>query len=345
MTDQDVIFKVVEDTKGVDLSSFCYFGWEGIGAFAFYKYACAYYDSARALYEKIQESKGDYSMVDGLGIAMCFAYRHYTELMIKHLYIKFVCNDETDYKRFLNIGHNLVELWNEAKPKLKDLNDRVGSPVSLSIIEHYIKQINAFDKESMGMRYPIDKKLTPMHPQTRLDLANLVARMEELYHALECLSDSLDHQLVCTNIPISEIEAFISKYKELKPNVLHILQDLKCYAKKDEEDSKCRIGSYRDFLTKDKDSSFTYLCQIPDDEVILCDALYYTGRDIDMSQLTLPKNAHEAGVDVIKSCILSLKRDGLTFGLPKNDNINIYGKTASAIIKEISKAMSVIDNM
>jgi len=267
MTDKDVLFKKVDNTTNVDLSSFCYFGWEGTGAFAFYKYACAYYDSAVSLYEKIQNSNGHYDIVDGLGIAMCFTYRHYTELMIKHLYVKFVCKDEADYKRFLSIGHNLVELWNNTKPKLKELKDRVGSSVSLGVVEHYIKQINAFDKESMSMRYPIDKKLSPMHPQTRLDLANLVERMNELYFAFEALAHDLDNQLNC-EMDQEEITAFLAVYESLKPRVKQILIDLAKYAKKDKEIQMFHLGTFED-LQIEEDSSWNYLKGLTDERLVL----------------------------------------------------------------------------
>ena len=45
----------------------------------------------------------------------------------------------------------------------------------------------------------------------------------------------------------------------------------------------------------------------------------------------------------VKMCIMNMERDHLEFGKPKNNEINIYSKMASAIILYVSKAVGVID--
>lgn len=45
MTIYDEVFRLIPEDELADPNSFCHYGWEGIGAFAFWKYANAYFDS------------------------------------------------------------------------------------------------------------------------------------------------------------------------------------------------------------------------------------------------------------------------------------------------------------
>lgn len=83
MKENDVIFKLYGNDDHPDPDCFCHFGWEGIGSFAFWKYACAYYDCAEILFERFKESKGNYAILDGIGLPICFSYRHFIELSLK----------------------------------------------------------------------------------------------------------------------------------------------------------------------------------------------------------------------------------------------------------------------
>lgn len=85
------------------------------------------------------------------------------------------------------------------------------------------------------------------------------------------------------------------------------------------------------------------LLSCPDDELIMYDTLYYTGRAIASEELRLPKNPHEAKIDAVKMCVKNMDRDSLEFGKPKNDEICIHQKMASSIIKYVSRAVEVID--
>ena len=156
MTEKDVIFKTYGNDDNPDPNCFCHFGWEGIGGFAFWKYACAYYECAEILFERFKEAKGNYAILDGIGLPICFSYRHFIELALKHLFIKFVCTNNQEFKNYLTKGHDLEELWFAIKNKLSELKKRVHSTVSLGCIEHYIKEFDKFDKNSMTLRYPVD---------------------------------------------------------------------------------------------------------------------------------------------------------------------------------------------
>lgn len=77
MTEKDVIFKLYGNDDNPNPNCFCHFGWEGIGSFAFWKYACAYYECAEILFERFKDAKGDYAILDGIGLPICFSYRHF----------------------------------------------------------------------------------------------------------------------------------------------------------------------------------------------------------------------------------------------------------------------------
>lgn len=332
MSIDDKIFKEVDDAKVLNPNDFCHFGWEGVGPFAFYRYACAYYDSACALFDDIKVTQSN-DLIDGYGITMCFAYRHFVELYLKHIYIKFVCSSEEDYKRFLNIGHNVVELWNESKSTLKAFKDRVGTSVSLGIVEHYIREISQFDVNSMSMRYPIDKNLDPLQPQRHLDIQNLRDRMEELYNALEQMTWDFDNQ-ISTNIPQDKIIDFQSTYLKLLPSVHKFLKEIERYVDRLTEPIEFKPLEFGAHLHKNVIPMSLY-DNYTDDEVMLLDVLYYAGRAIRSREVRLPIDVEEKKNDILKLCILQMTRDHFVFGQPKSDAVNIYCKGASAVYDTI----------
>lgn len=339
MTENDIVFKFYEDGECPDPNCFCHYGWEGQGAFAFWKYACAYYDSAEALFQKFLQSKGDYAILDGIGLTICFLYRHYVELSVKYLFLKFVAKKPTEVKKFLEKKHNLSELWAKTKPGLSLLRKRVGSSVSIGSLEHYILSFDKFDKDEMSMRYPIKKDLTKMHEPTRLDVYNLHDRMAEMHIAFETISSDLDNQLFDDVAP-ERIELFEKKYDALRKRVIDCIQTMQSLAVKEETES---IIDVMESLKKPSEK-MAYMSSLSNDEIIMLDTLYYTGRMINCKELRLPMNPHEARIDAIKMCILNMEDDGLEFGKAyKIGRINIIWKSCAALYKNISSAVATID--
>ena len=293
MTNKDIIFKTIKDADAAKFKGiFCLFGWEGTGVLAFATYAESYFDSASALYEKIKQSNGDYRIIDGLGLAMCFCYRHYVELELKHLHIKYGVKTEEEYKSLLGIGHSLDEIWKETKPTIEYLHKRVGSSVDLDAIEHYIRAVHDFDASSMSMRYPVTRRGERTKHRTRLDLKHLVDRMTELKQAFDKLDDEIDHQLL-VDVDKAKIQSFLEKYIELRPRVvqfLNKLQALLLLSPDDMDEKTCEIFS-----------------EYSDDEQILFDNLYYTGRNVYSEDLHLPKSQSGAKKDITKSCVLNME--------------------------------------
>lgn len=338
MTEKDVIFKLYGNDDNPDPNCFCHFGWEGIGSFAFWKYACAYYECAEILFERFKDAKGDYAILDGIGLPICFSYRHFIELTLKYLFVKFVCTNEQEYKDYLNKGHDLGELWNAIKSKLSELRKRVRSTVSLGCVEHYIKEFDKFDQSSMTLRYPVNKKLEPMRQETRLDIYNLHDRMRELYDAFNNLSYELENQLFI-EVDSEKLDKFTDKYEELRSKIETIIDEIDSV--KDEESKSANVLEW--FKNSEASKIYSILKDCSDDELILLDTLYYTGRAIITEGLRLPRNRYDACIDVKKKCIQNMEHDRLEFGKPKNDEINIYGKQKSVIVENVRKAMEFLD--
>ena len=224
MTEQDIIFKFYKQGERPNPDCFCHYGWEGTEAFAFWKYARSYYESAIVLYERFTQSKGDFAVLDGIGLTLCFLYRHFVELTVKYLYFKFVVKgDEAQYRKFLKNGHGLNKLWIETRAIIKHLKDRVGSKVSLSCLDHYILEVDKFDQNEEAMRYPVKNNLKPMHEPTRLDIFNLHDRMAELFDAFDKLDHDIENQLFA-DVRQDKIDSFLRKYNEMRPRLLWFLE-------------------------------------------------------------------------------------------------------------------------
>ncbi len=243
----------------------------------------------------------------------------------------------------MKIGHNLVELWNAAKPTLKAMKDRVGTTVNLNIVEHYIKEINHFDDQSMSMRYPINKELKQMHPNTRLDLLNLHDRMHELHYALEGLVYDYANQITIS-YPIKEMEDFKDAYRTMAHKVSAFLDQVNTFV--DRTPRITPLSDVKALLTPSPDEvPMTVYEAYSDDEIMLFDILFYTGRDIKQHEVTLPLDKTERLNDVVKLCLCNMKNSRFVFGQPKNMEVNIYGKCASAQYDNIIEAKKILDEL
>ena len=116
----------VEKITEANLDHFCQYGWieRGLGGYdweeyciiSFWSFAQSYYESGEVLFEKFKDAKGDYRVLNSIGMTICFLYRHFVELYIKYLYLKFTQPNENEFKNFLNSGHDLNKLWKATKP-------------------------------------------------------------------------------------------------------------------------------------------------------------------------------------------------------------------------------------
>lgn len=342
MTEKDIIFKFYKAGEKADPDCFCHYGWEGEGAFAFWKYAQAYYNSAEILFDKFKESKGDYATLNGIGLTICFLYRHFVELSVKYLFVKFVAKDLIQYINYLEKGHNLKELWKATKPTLSKLRKRCGSSVSIGSLEHYIFEFDKFDQNEDAMRYPVKKDTSRMHDPSRLDIVVLHDRMLELYHAFEEITGDLENQLF-DEVPEEKLELFKQKYEEMRFKIFSFISEMKKLSDIGTDTvKKNKCHSLNDILAA-PDPKMEYLKKFTADELMMIDTLYYTGRMIKCQELRLPRNPHEAKMDVYKMCVINMMHDHLEFGTPINEEFNIWSKAENSIYSYVKEAVSVLE--
>lgn len=224
----DVVFlSRTGEEKDYSGNKILYLGWYGSGAYSILEYAESYLLSADILFNEFKKSSGDYAKLDYLGIPIVFMYRHYCELIVKYLYIKYVhkvksfaSKDEyeNDIKDFLNKGHRVIDLWNSTLPIISKLRSRVYSVVPIEALDSYFKQISTFDSDSMKMRYPIDKDLSAMiNGHIKIDIFNLNDKMTGLAKAIEVLDGEIDNQII-HNAPIEQLDDCFQRIKKYSNN-------------------------------------------------------------------------------------------------------------------------------
>ena len=79
------------------------------------------------------------------------------------------------------------------------------------------------------------------------------------------------------------------------------------------------------------------------DLLILLDNLFYAGRSVREEIVRLSQSMVGKQREFVKLCNILLSQDGLKFGIAPNDSqINIFGKTSSSLLENISTAISIL---
>ena len=365
MTEKDILFKDLNKTELSEKpqEEIAHFGWEGNGAFAFMCNADAYYYAAETLYEKMRSVGKNYAILDGHIYPLVFMYRHFIELYIKGLYIKYSDAKEEDIKEFLNqVGHDLNSSWSKVKPLLSAGKKHVGSKQNIGAIEHYIKEMNKFDSTSMTMRYPITKDLDKQHQKpVHLDFVNLHNRMVELYNALHQLDYDIDNQIKAFASE-KEMADFLSHYKELKPLLKRYISAIDEEIKREKEDDETGKSVHERLLAHIRDNREKNLRrqqgeEVPDDYQwlyensgddfkILVETLFYSGRHVRERLANLALSPNDRQKEFVSLCILQLKREGMQFGSPVYEyQTNVFSKSADAIKQNINIAISLLPSV
>lgn len=333
------VFKVYESGRDAPSSDcFCHFGWEGTGSFAFFKYAEAYYDSARLLFEKFQESKGNFAILDGIGLSICFLYRQYIELTLKYLYFEMSGGNDEEKKMFLEKGHDLNSLWGELKPILVERHEKVGTGENIDWLEDVVLEFHTFDHNSMAMRYPVSKKLKPLKTETWLDVVHLHSMLIEVHRSFKQIDSDLNN-IVTNSATDGEIEQFQLKYEELKKRLVEILRNLKTIDEHDKDLIK-KMNALEILQSGLWENPFE---DCSDDELIMLDVLYYCGQAVRTGTVHINVDKELAKKDFISMCLSNLQRDKLSFGNPKNGSVQVNGKAKDVIIQEVEYAMNIMD--
>jgi hypothetical protein len=362
MTDKDILFK---DLKGEELAKkpqdeIAHFGWGGNGAFSFFLIAEAYYESAETLYQKMRSAGKNFAVLDGHIYPMVFLYRHFIELYLRGLYLKYSgCSNDQLKQYFTEVGHDLNASWIRVKPLLSKGKKHVGSSQNIGAIEHYIHEMNRFDSSSMGMRYPIDKKTmaamckTPIH----LDYVNLHDRMAEFHKAIESLNYDIENQV--NNIAADEdIASFLENYHRQESTLKRYLTLVQEAIADEEQDEDDETMSERVFADIDKrrndairrdngeeveDDYLSIYQNSGDDLKIIIEVLYYAGRSVREHLFNLSTNPEERRKEFITCCLEQMKYEGFKFGEQVHEHqTNVFGKCAREISANISLAQQLI---
>jgi hypothetical protein len=356
MTTTDVLFRDLteEELAKVPSNSYAHFGWEGKGALAFMTTAIAYYESADTIYQKMRHAGNNVEILDGHIYALVFLYRHFIELFLKGLYMKYSGETEANIKSYFNVvGHDLNASWNKVKPILSKGKKHVGSSQNLGAIEHYINEVNAFDPTSMVMRYPLDKKsMTQMHQKPmHLDYINLHNRMDELYISLRTLDYEIDNQLNVT-AQDEEIEHFLEFYQQHAP----VLDKYLALVQKEAETEKnapidLQAVSFDEMYLSvlstneadvENDSRSMY-SSCSDDFKILVEVLFYAGRDVKEHSVNLSQSNAERQREFVQLCLDCMRLQQLKFGTSvKDEQLKVLSTCAGTIFDNISIAKQLL---
>lgn len=344
MDKTDVILRELTEKEVLERKSFSHFGWEGNGAFSFVSISDGYWNSAKILLGKMISDSRKIAVIDTLIYPLFFNYRHSIEAYLKALFFNHGNHTDEERKKFLKYGHNLQPLWSNLRPTLDAGKKHVGSSVNLDAIEHYIKEINKFDPDSMVMRYPIGKDLkNNKERQYRVDFIHFGERMDELCNSLRQIDYDISNQMdkLATPEELSKYLEVFTKYKDEIDEFLLLLD------KELEDEYKEVAIVFFDLGTSSSDDGMSdvdkFFQDCAPDLLILLDNLYYAGRSVNENTVRLSTSPVTRQKEFVKFCYDLLSNNGLSFGSPpKSHQLNIKGKQASSLISGISKSLSIL---
>ncbi len=229
------------------------------------------------------------------------------------------------------------------KPFLTERKEKAGCSVDLSVIEDYIKSVNKFDCVSMMMRYPITKNLkSNKGKEYRLDFNNFGKRMNELCNSLRELNYYISN-LMDEEATQEELRDYLEVFEKYKDNIDEFLLLLKEESEKESKElitvSFNNLGS---FLNKEMSKIDEYLQISEPDLLILLKSLYYGGRLVKENSVRLSKDPISRRKEFVRLCNNLLKENRLSFGEEPNNELNIEGKMASSLLKDISESISIL---
>mgnify|MGYP000999133932 CR=1 FL=1 len=344
MNKTDKILREVGPQEIRERKPFAFFGWEGDGAFSFISISDGYWEAAKILLERMNSESNKISLLDTLIYPLFFNYRHSIETYLKALFFTYGDQADEERKTFLNLGHNLLSLWTKLKPFLTERKERAGCSVDLSVIENYIKSVNKFDRGSMMMRYPITKNLkSNKGKEYRLDFNSFGKSMNELCDSLREL-DFYISNLMDEEATPEELRDYLEVFEKYKDNIDEFLLLLKEESEKESEDEIITdlFDDIESLLDEEMLGTDKYLQNSEPDLLILLKSLYYGGRLVKENSVRLSKDPISRRKEFVRLCNNLLKENRLSFGEEPNNELNIEGKMASSLLKDISESISIL---
>lgn len=343
MNETDIIIRELTQEELITRKPFSHFGWEGNGAFSFLTISDGYWESAKLLLEKMKKESNNFAIVDSLVYPLFFNYRHSIETYLKLLFFKYGTQTEQARRDYLELGHDLQNLWANLRSHLNKGKKHVGSTININAIEHYIKSINGFDPDSMMMRYPVEKDLKANKEHDyHFDFINFGERMDELCASLRQLDYDLSNQMLET-ASLEELSTYLDMIEKYRRQIDEFLSILKA----ESETETIKTFDFQTLIDNLKNNEPSKICKFLNecepDLLILLDNLFYSGRTVNSKEIRLSTSEVSRQKEFVKFCLELLHKDRLCFGkIPDKDQINIWGKTASALLKGISTALSIL---
>ena len=344
MNTTDVIIRELTKEELIARDPFSHFGWEGAGAFSFLTISDGYWESAKMLLERMEKESNNFAIVDSLVYPLFFNYRHSIETYLKLLFFKYGEQTEQARREFLELGHDLQNLWANLRPYLNKGKKHVGNSINLDAVEHYIKSINGFDPNSMVMRYPIEKDLKANKDhEYRFDFINFGERMNELCSSLRQLDYDLSNQMLET-ASLEELNTYLDMIEKYRPQIDSFLSILKTESKKESIKTFNVHDFINDLKSHEPSPTYQFLRECEPDLLILLDNLFYGGRTVNSNEIRLSTSIVGRQKEFVRFCYALLDKDGLRFGeKPQEGQINIWGKMSSSLLDGISTALSILN--
>ena len=195
----------------------------------------------------------------------------------------------------------------------------------------------------MVMRYPIEKDLKAnKEHEYHFDFINFGERMNELCDSLRQLDYELSNQMLET-ASLEELTAYLNIIERYRPQIDNFLSILKAESEKE----SIKTFNIHDFIIdiekQEPSKRDKFLAECEPDLLILLNNLFYGGRSVNENVIRLDKSPVSKQKEFVRFCNELLGKDGLCFGIePEEYQINIWGKTSSALLKAISTALSIL---
>lgn len=155
-----------------------------------YGYEEGYRRAAVVLFEHVEETGRG---LESLIFPLAYIWRHAIELQLKRILVDGSTLQEVDPPK--HYKHNLVDLWELAKPILVALDD--VEPEGTDVVEHVLGEIQKLDPEDTGFRFHQNRKGEPNleYVPSHFDVRNFHEVCTEVLTFLECGNSEISARL------------------------------------------------------------------------------------------------------------------------------------------------------
>jgi hypothetical protein len=152
-----------------------------------YGYVEGYRRAALALFEYAEASRAS---PDYMLFPIAFAWRHYIEIALKDIIAagRELAGEGWGFPN----GHNLIGLWNAARPHIAELGD--ASAPELEIVQDNLREFDRIDRAGDGFRYPLNSSQSGpslQAPPATVSLRHLHEAMDAVATFFSCVRQEL----------------------------------------------------------------------------------------------------------------------------------------------------------